>query len=440
MISKGLWCFGVPPSFGMSRTLPLAVGPSALAKRETEGTVPSDAISDPARSAAVRGAGGDPVEAVSWEAADDSVGGACGDPVSAVAGEALLAAAGEATLEAVGGAELAAAGEATNISASGAGGDPASAAGKALLVAASQALLPAADSAPKDAAGDGAGGAGGNAAENAGAAAEDDAAIGGVWYEPGNAACGAGGGFLGDARRGDVILTTPWPVVAALTLPASAPAGKMKGTGRAAASAGTPGRGAAKAGRGAAKAGRGAKAKSAAAKDSEGTPKVGTPVEEDSLQLRQSTLTQSGATEALKNLPTRDGARGGAASARGSAQRGAASARGGARGGAASARGGGRSRAASAIGGARGAAAAELTVRFVVVHLDHAGVDLLIVHAGWHCWHLLVCWEVSPSHALCRFLTWRQCLHATQAEKSKRGRQAKASDEVSSRNSVRLRD
>ena len=76
----------------------------------------------------------------------------------------------------------------------------------------------------------------------------------------------------------------------------------------------------------------------------------------------------------------------------------------------------------------------------MVVHLDHAGVDPRTIQAGCHCWHLLVCWEVSPSHALCRFLTWRQCLHATQAGKSKRGRQAKASDEVSSREWVRLRD
>jgi len=79
----------VPPEFGMSRTLPLAVGPGALSRCETEDTVPSDASGDPARSAAVRGDGGDPVVAASWEVADDSAGGACGDPVLAAAGEAL---------------------------------------------------------------------------------------------------------------------------------------------------------------------------------------------------------------------------------------------------------------------------------------------------------------------------------------------------------------
>jgi len=121
---------------------------------------------------------------------------------------------------------------------------------------------------------------------------------------------------LGDSGRGDVILTTPWPVVAALTLPASAPARKMTRKGRAAASADTHGQGAAKAARGAVQAGRGAMSKRAAAKASQGAAKAETPVEEDSPRLRPSTLTQSGATEALKNLSTRDGARGGTASAR----------------------------------------------------------------------------------------------------------------------------
>jgi len=71
----------VPPVFDMSRTLPLAVGPGALAQREMIQTVPGDERGDPARSEAVHGAGGEPVMAASCGSAGDAAGDPCGHPM-----------------------------------------------------------------------------------------------------------------------------------------------------------------------------------------------------------------------------------------------------------------------------------------------------------------------------------------------------------------------